>query len=1540
MDNGRSVAQRAWMLSFANAVVARNFQTKATEVLIFDIQAKWLGRQRATFDQWNDDGDKLRSVESLFQLFVTGVAKVAEMYLSSNADTYQNPKCAIRVYLETVLCDPSCERSAQDSDYDAQETAWTMKKLEEIYDGRVTEAQLRASNSTLDTSGSGAPDRIEFMNGYANRRVASYRIWVMINEASVKLSDAILAVFQTCCDRESDRQNYNQLAADARNGGGGKKRTAPGAGGAEQRSAVGPEPVSDLILPQERQWLINSPAYLVFATSMYLGVRNLVRNKDDVGYAARNPIKNGQNEAHPSKTFGAMRYFADCARNRLDIDPLQRTLDRYYDPVTRMWSFERARSNCVLVVGAEHWRNRNLLTMYTPDYQRRNIEPRLVWMQRSRRTQLDPVEPVAAQAQPPPPPPAAGGGSNADDDEDSELLSAVNFSSVGAFQPVGGAAPAAGGLNQAAAAGEDEESSSSSEGESDSSADLRARIDAEYQAALRAPAERQAAHAAQMAAIEPPRPLTEEEREKMEREQEEDYMRTLQMGFQDIQARKRAEEMASAGSLGGASATVCHELRSRYFMNESAQIEAIKDETVRLRERLRMSLRAIEEYTAKATSPHSNVSPPHQAMNSWATEQRRLDRLRFLRDTRFLDPRLSYFAQSVIRVYSDAERLCSMHTSHDVLFLLYVCSRSALLYDRDKLRNNVLLFGEHATSKSFALTELCKKMLIPGTFISVTTQSRQAANTDTHTNDLVMVHEELEQKLISKNTKESEMQDAFKDSLTRGMTTRLLCFIADNGKRQQIVASSEKNMCLIGACNSRREDIADPIADRMILSQQVPRNRLGVSIGQTMSGAHGRSHERHVAVAEMQHDYALRQYIHNEVEKLIMIGAISEPHLACFNPIYNFYETVLKSEFSINVKRRQMDQLRMLLRSLVIMAAIEWLYNSPAGFCHGKRYSPAHLLLLEPMLHDNEEIVYMALDMCRHMLVDPNQEALIEFFRSYYIPAAIGQEVPSLREAFDSRDLGSTGQSATINDVDELATQLGRLSTAAADPEFESLKKFFQETKAKTKQTKTSAAEQQRQALQQAQRQQPQGEQEQRALEEEACAVVDQMAQKPTGNSKAPAAVAAAEPPGERNYNYFVFQKKMRALCEDIATHMTNMQFRRAMSSATISDVLMAMTRQAIPTKIYRRAPTGRWPPVCVEPDSERRRVTSMQVRVGADGQVMLHSMLAFFERGSPHEHAINRCMNRYTPAGFFIAGRPVSDQIPHLVHVRRALQTPRIPTYIDGANMHKPLHMSYNQYSTKERLEWLGIPLNDVTMSWFDPICSDSIARAEPGAIVENPVVYPDDTIKTDMLAARQNMDIQQLCAAGITTDAYGNRLTGLTLTLQPVKRALSADAQKAKAHLQAEAYSSLRVFTDADYHNNTTETTNSLYDREKISTINLATYDDPCIQRAAEQAAAVAAVDITDAPAPKWPTYDATDDDVDGAGPRGQPYSKLIDQTAREQSWHARGHRQQLISEATSTNLTFTSVDEDLDEECSSEPRITHYQLPWLRNESQKRI
>lgn len=1618
-DNGLSVAQRAWMMRFDGAVVTREFKTKATEVLVFDVQAKWLGRQGASFDQWDDGQDKRRHVEALFQLFIVSIAKMTDSYLASDGAMFQNAKSPFKLFIETVLCDPEYERGAADIDYDAQQREWTAQMLTEVYRGNVTAEKLLSHMSSLDANSAEQLNKIQFMNGYAHRRVASYRFWVFINEPTVSLAESILEVFKKCCDRETERLSHDKLAADA--GTRSKKRAAAG-GGSKQRTGgeISSAVVADLINPQERYWLLNTPTTYVFAVGSYLSKRSLSHTKkDDIAFSARMPVHNPQNEAHPRNVFSARRYFTDCARKRTDIDKSQRTLDRYYNRDTNEWSFTNARANCVLVIGSESWKNRSLLTKYTPHYQLLNIEPRLAWNPRLDYNNVSmhevlgmppalPTAPLvlapqaaatATAVRAPAIAAAAGGGSSiADDDDDNDSLSELSGVDVLVVQPLDEAL-AAGPMEhfQPARGGSDD--NDDNDEESDSSEGAIEELRREFSRALLGPVENMADanRAVELENMPPPsREAAREAREREQAEAEENYALMLQLDMRDLQARQRAAEVASHGQLGGTSATVCHEMRVRYFINELPRIEATVAPGERQLERLKMSVRGIDEYIAKAKSPHANVSGPHQAMNGWAMEQRRLGEMRFQRKLPFIDTRLSVFAHMVMQVYADAENLCAMHTSHDVLFLLYVASRSALLYDRDVLRNNVLLFGEHATSKSFALTELCKKMLIPNTFLSVTSQSSQASATDTHTNDLVMIHEELQQSLISKSSRDNEMQDAFKDSLTRGASSRLFCYLADNGRRQQLVSQSEKNMVVFGACNLKREQIADPIADRMIMCHQVPRNRVGASIAQTMASRFNRSHEQSSAVATMQHDYYLRQVIHNDVEKFIMLGLLSEPHLECFKPIYNFYEQVLNVQFSVCVKRRQSDQLRMMLRSLVIMSAIEWLYNSPAGFCYGMSYSPYHLLLLEPMLHDTEELVYFVLDMCRHTLVDPNQEALIEFMRTVWIPELLTKAVPSLSAARAAAACpgGSETQSKSIDDMADLNAAAAAGTTAAAasttaplaisaeqaKKETDSLTVFFRSkviTTTATSSTTTGGVAQRtnvkRTDVFQAAVSATESPELRAEVEREVQAQLDRMAALPdnlgalgltvtemmeradrehaiNGRMAAAAAkkssgkVAAATElgPNERrvvDYNYFVLPEKKSVLATAIATHMQAINFRRAMSAQTIIDVFDQMSRQTIPTKQFKRAAPGQWPPVAVD-SKARYDARSSQPLQFVGGCVAFHSSLAFFERGSPHEHAINQCMNQFTPVGFFIAGRPVSDKMPHLAYVRRSMQTRRIPFVVNG-KMTVQIGMSYNRYSTIKRLEWLGIPLTEVAKRQFDPIYSDAYARSLPGAVVAEPMIYPDDQIKRDVMDARRNMDVQQLSAAGISVDAYGNRLGRIADTAAEPTWQLSA-RERALMAVSASAYAERVVYTEEDYHTDKTES--ALFDRDTIARIDLSAYNDPTVTRAPAGSRQVR-------PPPVYRADDG-DDDFDGArvpakrvhdatvaraattselppsiasktpatganGMQIDSYAEDVEQLEREQRWQAQGFRHRSVLPNSLSNLEPPALDQSDDDD-----------------------
>lgn len=1507
-DGGRSVADRAWLFCTPGAVVARDFSTKATEVLVFDVRAEWLGRRHSAFDQWHDNDGQPRHLEALFQLFLTGVADLTGVYLGVNSELLANPKCPIRVFLEAVLADEAYVRRQPKNDPEAEARIYCAKQLEQTYYGTVTADQLLNNNMGGVQPGSvqhAALQRVRFMTGESHRKVTSYRIWVMINEQTLRLSEAICRVYERVFTEQLERV----IPRPAKDGPGGAAARRRAAAAAEEDKS-GP---INVVKADERYKLINEPMHLLIASSAYLNDKKLLEKGAEYALAARLPIKNAENEINPGRVFAVRRHFQDCAARRGDIDARQRTLEKYYDSATQTWSFVRARPHCVLVVNADGWMKRRLLHMYTPDYQLRHIEPHLSWTGIAHPLGAAPVLAVEAPAAPAPPEPI-GGSAEEDSDDDCSLH-------ILPLDPAQRPTPAelVNGVRNQPRADEADGDDSSAELAAIEARESERRGVWRGRAAAAAPAE------APVPVPEPPNPALEEERRRLN---EEIHMMSMTMGFQDHKVQQRAIDLASNGTLGGTQATVLHEMRSRYFLHELPTIEAIEDVELRTRERLKMSMRAIDEYVDKASSPYANVSQPHQAMNSWATEQRKLDQLRFKRKTKFRDPRLSFFAQYVMQIYQDAEELCAMHTAHDVLFLLYVSSRSALMYDRDTLRNNVLLYGEHATSKSYPLTELCKKMLITGTYISVTSQSRQAGMTDTHTNDLVCIHEELQQGLISRHSKDGEMQDAFKDMLTRGASSRLICFLAASGKRETQVSQSEKNMVVFGACNLREEDLNPAIASRMLCMQQVPRNRQGHSFAQTQASAHAARNSKRVPTHTMQHDYYLRQVIHNDVEKLIMIGALEQPHLECFAPIYMHYENVLKREYSISVERRQTDQLRMMLRSLIIMSAIEWLYNSPAGPCYGMAYSVHHLPMIEPMLHDTEELVYFALDLCRYTLINPNHEALIDFLRTNWVPSRMVDDIPALAEPYMRRAHGGTGSAAKRTApelvskpvLDVLADKLCSAYEQSVGITTQArIERFFTHKVANATEGGVNRIAQTLADV---------------AQKAAAAAAGSNTLLTPDGRPDGPreqAAAAAAAGKGIKrtdvlDWNYVSLGLAIRPLASKLAQMMKASSFRRAMGEFTIENALRELsTHGTVLARHYRKTADDEWPPV--EPSAAGGLVRSEQIRTGGDGILLLHSSLAFFERGSPHEAAIMQCMNRYTPAGFFIAGRPVSDQVPHLAHVRRTAQTPRCPEVFIGKRL-MSLEMSYNEYSTGMRLEYLGIQLTDDAYNTYDPAIASEYAKTLPGALDPNRITYPDDLIKADLDDIKRNLDVAAMNAAGVRCDSKGNRLTGIQR-----KRAAPRPGKPvaAIANFEAACYTGRRVYGDGDV--NTLGQT-AMYDGEKLRNVDLTEHDDPFVVPAAKKRAVSVGVPMdaddnaaaarrkqTSAIKPRvLPEDDATLNEFEDAPPPSTleaDYERAVDQAR----WAEQGNRPVIIPPSHS-NMAADDYESDHDDD--DEPRV----------------
>jgi hypothetical protein len=319
-DNNRLVVDRFWPIRFSR--VPRG-SLAAHEVLVFEIRAEWLGRRRSSFEYWSHS-HLSESVKELFWAVATGIAAAP----NSAADA-----CPFEVFLETVFCDAQDAAESDDAngndpdDADANDAEFVAEHWKQMSGGRVSAAELLAHHYT-------SASEYEFMRGESGRRVASYRFWIFSHEATSTLSAAIYSVLRDVFEVEHARERRR-----ARN------KTEATAGDDCQ--------------------VLNTPAKFAAAVGHYLGDTSIIENNLSAKDVAR--------------VFSAQSYFERCEQRRPDIDVRQRSLSHYYDDVRKLWSFERALPHCVLKVDRQLWHTKRILYMYTPDYQLRDIDPRIAW---------------------------------------------------------------------------------------------------------------------------------------------------------------------------------------------------------------------------------------------------------------------------------------------------------------------------------------------------------------------------------------------------------------------------------------------------------------------------------------------------------------------------------------------------------------------------------------------------------------------------------------------------------------------------------------------------------------------------------------------------------------------------------------------------------------------------------------------------------------------------------------------------------------------------------------------------------------------------------------------------------------------------------------------------------------------------------------------------------------------------------------------------------------------------------------------------------
>ena len=1321
-DNGRVVSDRLWPMGSKDATPPPDWsRTDVHEVCIMSVLADDINSPPKALDDFDrTDDDKRRSaIESLLQFFIKTIAVAHSEYRSKGEASLQCPGMGMELMVEMVLADVQAaeERRRNSKEGEARRlVAETYAKwygeaivtLEELVSRAHVNAQARGENGAaaaqhIDRAAEAvrdalpSTDEIRFMRGYEDREVYEMRIWFFNYEPVIKFGSAFMQVWNANCAKKNAVYSDEKLAIERES----QKRGGVALSADQHYSSV--------IGADERYKLICSPDSYTAAMAVYLRDESLLAYDQRMNVSsAKCVFADAENALNPSKVFSAESYFEFASSSQVIGRP-QRYLANYYNHNSNTWKFPIG--NLVLRCNTTMWDVAQFTVKYWPPYQLLHIEPQLDWgktrsvaeaqqfeldqQQRNREAEEDEnraqVAPESGEAQADNATASVDADADVDDAADSMSF---DFDDLGDSADDAAVPPA-------------------------NAQQVRARLERREEAAGDAPLR--------------------------------DYdnikgisaRHMVGLDFHDAETTEQNRLLMGGSRTGPQNGFQTHALRVQFFENELPKISAITNAVQRAAMKVAMKFNATQQYIFKCTSVNSNVTKQGKAILAWMKMQERSGALRFLDDARFVDPQLSFFANGIVQLVDGFERYCAAYTAHGAILRCITSFLNAYMHRFDVNRLILLFYGDPMTSKSFPIV-VAANLFIDGTVSRVTSQSRHARNTGDHENDTIQAIEEMPNELIHIDNMNGDIQNEYKDIVTRGKSSREIKEIDTTGasgaaKHKKVTLESEKCMVVVGASNIKKSEITPAIASRTDLVHQVPQTRRDCSLDAVRASGESRAHSVVLGRANFVHRMRFTQAIVYSAEKLIKIGALAEPSLEVFNIVMPRYCKVLESKFGIQISRRVKERCSMQVRTLVLLTACSWLYRSPASPVYGKSFDYWHLLLIDPFLRDTEEIVHFALDMYRDQSIDPNREDVLRCLRDYVVPELF-------QESMGGAGSGGGASSAAATDyVDIFGKGVGTRSTqisqqygahsAARLPlrnrplshgQLASTINEVSEEMARFGGKRSAGAR---------------GGASARASLE-----LQKFRRMSAGGAGGATPLASAQPPSHGggaadDYNYLLIHKSFPKLAQMISTTMRRRNIGRSLKAADVEAVLEDLSKRQIRARSYKRkADRTTLPPVVVDPSSAERSVDA--IRKTADGGAIYFHVQQIFDRPQdPHEAAMDELRTAFTPRSKFLSALSADEGLPQFLRARN-MKPSRRTAMIGNArtSIETALRASLDEHSAVMRMMQCDIPRTEANIMYFTQQYNDDVARSMRDAIAPDACDYPAERIaKVDQALKRK---------------------------------------------------------------------------------------------------------------------------------------------------------------------------------------------------------
>ncbi|MHA1680844.1 MAG: hypothetical protein ACTSUE_07540 [Promethearchaeota archaeon] len=326
-----------------------------------------------------------------------------------------------------------------------------------------------------------------------------------------------------------------------------------------------------------------------------------------------------------------------------------------------------------------------------------------------------------------------------------------------------------------------------------------------------------------------------------------------------------------------------------------------------------------------------------------------------------MDPTLGCFGNMVARSMYSWERVWGFVSNHEEMEIINTMKYTAL-HHKLELKNNCLFPGIAQAGKSYCLN-LLTELNVPGTFMEIARETKQAFSTGRNFNYYIMVYDDMQSDLLVAG--ESGVGETGDTGFKTRLTKCIINTLTNEGKadgigRETMYYTTEMITATFGATNERKSAIHGSIASRFYIRDFMSIDRKGYNVmDQSTARRIAREQTGKVIYEQRVREHRKTHYLYMMIETMIRTGDMEGPDLSIASIYFTKMVEYLQGRgYANGIITRDMERLINQAYVYTIKLAIYLVFFTDIIWKEPVPFELWHVKLCQNFMFSSEAIAY------------------------------------------------------------------------------------------------------------------------------------------------------------------------------------------------------------------------------------------------------------------------------------------------------------------------------------------------------------------------------------------------------------------------------------------------------------------------------------------------------------------------------------------------------------------------------------------------------